>query len=192
MAVDPIILEFQANIKGIQQDLNRLDKDFDGVSSTAKKAGSNIEREFQRVGKSIADAANKSKTLGSTIKQQEKITADFRIELGRLKNEFDKAGGAGTMNGQRIKKSMDNLKVAINDNVQSVRKLKIDKRQADESVRNLKKVEAQLKKQQVQQDKLQKKNDVLGNTFKSLGTKIVAAFAVERIIAFTRESIVLA
>jgi hypothetical protein len=93
---------------------------------------------IERLGDSTEEAKLKFKQLNETIQEQEKITADFRIELGRLKEEFNRVGGSSTIAGLAIEKRMLSLKTAINDNVQSVKKLKIDKAQTQEVVNELK------------------------------------------------------
>lgn len=183
--IDPIILEFQANTDSIKKELDSLDRDLAKTGQSFTKTGNQISKDLDQVASSLKAAQTESSRLGSIIKEQEKITADFRIELGRLQSEFKKAGGDGTMAGQRIGKSMDSLKVAINENVQAVKKLKIDKRDTDESVRNLKTVEKELKNQEKEIGSLEK-------AFNSLGKKLLAAFAVDQIISFTAEAIRLA
>ncbi len=44
MAIDPIILDFRANLDGINADLNKLDKNIKGVGSTGEKAQRSVKK----------------------------------------------------------------------------------------------------------------------------------------------------
>jgi hypothetical protein len=94
-------------------------------------------KDLKKIEVAIKGATLSFDQLNDTIQEQEKITADFRIELGKLKEKFSEVGGSGTIAGLAIEKRMISLNTAINDNVQSVKKLKIDKAQSQETIKGL-------------------------------------------------------
>jgi hypothetical protein len=94
-------------------------------------------KDLKKIEVAIKGATLSFDQLNGTIQEQEKITADFRIELGKLKEKFSEVGGSGTIAGLAIEKRMISLNTAINDNVQSVKKLRIDKAQSQETIKGL-------------------------------------------------------
>lgn len=197
--MDPEIIKVQADISDINAKLDEVDQKFEKVEDSAKGMGQATEqsskkaaRGLDEVTSSLKKAEAEQKRLTNLIREQEKITGEFRQELIRLTRAYNDAGKSGTVSGLRIKKQMDQLNSSIKDQTVSVQQLKREQAGQAKVVKDLKDQEKQLKKTGKEIDKTTKKTSKLESGFKKLGSQIAAAFAIQRLISFGVEAVKMA
>ncbi|MCA1764609.1 MAG: hypothetical protein LC664_16685 [Flavobacteriales bacterium] len=197
--MEPEIIRVQADITEIQEKLDQLDQRFgttekgaEELGDTTTRASKKSARSIDEVTASLRKAEANQKRLTSTIREQEKITSEFRQEMVRLTKQYNEAGKSGTLNGLRIKKQMDALDLSIKDQVISVRQLKREQQESGKNIKNLKNQEKQIKDNTKAIKTQKKETSQLGGAMKKLGGVIAAAFAVERIVSFIKQSVIAA
>lgn len=117
-----------------------LDTDIKDAEKTASVAFSKMGQSAKAYGEKIQEAERNQKRLSNTIKEQEQITQEFQREL-LLVQERLRGVGRNTVEFQRLTKEADRLKNAIKDNNVALQSLRIDKRNIDQSVNELKRLE---------------------------------------------------
>lgn len=176
MAVE--ILEIRANTDDLRSKLNQVDKDLNETKESAKQTGDTISNSFGKSGQSLQKAQSNLSRITATIKEQEKITNEFRRELIILERQYSEVGKSGTDAGRKIKAEMDKLRLSIKDQTQSVRELKSQQSDQKRVVSNL---QAQ-----------NKQTSLLSKGMSRLGPIIATAFAADKIKDFIVESVKLA
>lgn len=169
---------FRLEIEDIRRDLEALRGEFKRTTGETEKAAQSVEKSYDDVVGSIAKAEKESRDLTKTILEQEKITAEWKRELAGVENELTKINTTARKN--QLLKEQQRLKNVIRENVSDIRELKVSKKQADESVRNLKRMEKGFEDNR-------KQTDFLNDGIKRVGATLLASLAVDRIISFGKE-----
>ena len=173
MAVE--ILEIKANIDDIQAKLKTVDRSLKNTGTEAQKSGDEIGESYQSAAQKMGSAETKLKQISATLREQEKITIQFKRELLTLQQQYDQLGNKGSASGFRIKSQMDKLNAAIKDQTQSVRALKSEQS-------NQKGVISGLKSQQTGVTSL------IGG-FQKLAGVIGAAYSVRQALTFLKTTV---
>ena len=111
--------------------------DFERVEPAAKKAGQAGQKAGSDIASGLKQAQQESRRLEKTIAEQEKLTQKWRQELLRVETA-QKAVGKNKREYFQLQKAAQDLNRAIKENVTDIKALKLDKKQVDSNVKQLK------------------------------------------------------
>ncbi len=120
--------------------VSSLDNDIKDAEKNASVAFNKMGQSAKAYGEKLQEAERNQKRLSNTIKEQEQITVEFQRELLRVEQRLKNAG-QNSIEFQKLTKEANRLKDAIKDNNLALKSLKIDKRNIDQSVNELKRLE---------------------------------------------------
>lgn len=111
--------------------------DFERIEPAAKKAGKAGEKAGKEMAMGLKEAQAESRRLEKTILQQEKLTQEWRKELIRVESA-QKNVGKNKKEYFQLQSAAKRLNGAIKENVADIKGLRLDKRQVDGNIKDLK------------------------------------------------------
>lgn len=174
------IIDVELDLEKIKQQLNQLDGRFDESKKEAGLIGSEGTKSFKQMGQAIKVAEDGLKQTTATIKEQRNITMQFKRDLLGLESQYKRLqaaqqNGRNLAQQKQLKSQIDQVKEAIKDQTLAQQQLNTKQRDQKEAVKALKDQEKQLSKNTQATSRFD-------NALKGIAARIVAAFAVERII----------
>lgn len=121
--------------------LDSLEKEIKFTSENAQAAFEVMKRTAKNYAEQLGAATARQKELTASIREQEKITQEFRTELTRVEQKLKSGVGQNTVQFQRLTKEANRLRDAIKDNNTALQGFRIEKRTVDDSIRNIKELQ---------------------------------------------------
>src|SRR5690606_9258474 len=134
---EKIIQELSLQVDKSIQDAKAVADNVERIGTEADKAGIAGKKMGSDVASGLKQAQAASQQLEKTIREQERLTNKWRQELIQVERR-QKNVGKGTAEYFRLQKAQKDLNAAIKENVQDIKGLKLQKKDVDANVRNLK------------------------------------------------------